>query len=56
MKTEHIATFVAVLVAVGLVVVNIQGQVDGRDAIRSEAVSKGYGYFDANKEFHWRDE
>lgn len=56
MRTEHRAIIVTVLVTIGLVVMDIQGQVDGRDAVRSEAVSKGYGYFDANKKFHWRGE
>lgn len=28
----------------------------GEGSVRTEAVTKGFGYWDANKEFHWRGE
>lgn len=32
------------------------GFVVGEGSVRTEAVTNGFGYWDANKEFHWRDE
>lgn len=47
---------IVVFAAVYVVSVAVAGVSDGMNRVRTEAVSKGFGYWDANKEFHWRGE